>query len=116
MDGVEPFTQKAVLPGVRSTPTSGRHSNRRSASTISHTNGQIQIPDGLFGAMTIGEMPIPEYLQDRRGTRRSTRPSTWCSTTPARSASTLNGKSFPATEAYTLRLGEVMMVHYYTRA
>lgn len=111
MDGVEPFTQKAVLPGETYTyewtalePAVGIYH--------SHTNGQIQIPDGLFGAMTIGEMPIPEYLKDK-GYEKVDKTVDMVLNDAGTIGLSLNGKSFPATEAYTLRLGEVMMVHYY---
>lgn len=111
MDGVEPYTQKAIFPGETFTyefealePAVGIYH--------SHTNGQIQIPDGLFGAMTIGEMPIPEYLKDK-GYTKIDKTVNMVLNDAGTIGLSLNGKSFPATEGYTLRQGEVMMVHYY---
>ena len=111
MDGVEPYTQKAIFPGETFTyewealePAVGIYH--------SHTNGQIQIPDGLFGAMTIGEMPIPEYLKDKGYTKIDQTVNMVLNDAGTIGLS-LNGKSFPATEAYSMRQGEVMMVHYY---
>ncbi len=111
MDGVEPFTQHVIEPGGTFTyefealePAVGIYH--------SHTNGQTQIPNGLFGAFTIGEMPIPEYLEDK-GYTEIAKTVNMVLNDAGTIGLSLNGKSFPATEPYTLRLGEVMMVHYY---
>ena len=110
MDGVDPFTQPAVPPGESYVyefealePAVGIYH--------SHHNAQEQIPDGLFGAFLIGEMPIPEYLKDKGYTKVDKTVNMVLNDAGVIGLS-LNGKSFPATEPYTLRKGEVMMVHY----
>ena len=110
MDGVDPFTQPAVPPGESFVyefealePAVGIYH--------SHHNAQEQIPNGLFGAFTIGEMPIPEYLQDKGYTKVDKKVNMVLNDAGTIGLS-LNGKSFPATEPYTLRIGEVMQVNY----
>jgi manganese oxidase len=110
MDGVDPYTQPAVPPGESFVyefealePAVGIYH--------SHHNAQEQIPKGLFGAFTIGEMPIPEYLQDKGYTKVDKKVNMVLNDAGTIGLS-LNGKSFPATEPYTLRIGEVMQVNY----
>jgi FtsP/CotA-like multicopper oxidase with cupredoxin domain len=111
MDGVEPYTQHVIQPGAEYVyeftalePAVGIYH--------SHTNGQEQIPDGLFGAFTIGEMPIPDYLKEK-GYTKVDKTVNMVLNDAGTIGLSLNGKSFPATEPYTLRLGEVMKVNYY---
>ena len=110
MDGVDPYTQPAVKPGetfiyefTTLEPAVGIYH--------SHHNAQEQIPDGLFGAFLIGEMPIPDYLKEKGYTKVDKTVNMVLNDAGVIGLS-LNGKSFPATEPYTLRKGEVMMVHY----
>ena len=65
MDGVDPYTQPPIKPGesftyefVAEGPAVGIYH--------SHHNAQTQVPNGLFGAFLIDEMPIPQVL-DRQG-------------------------------------------------
>ena len=58
MDGVAPYTQPAIEAGrdlhVRV------HAPKPAVGIYhSHHNGQVQVPNGMFGAFPIGEMPIP---------------------------------------------------------
>ncbi|MEK7422343.1 MAG: multicopper oxidase domain-containing protein [Actinomycetota bacterium] len=110
MDGVDPYTQPVVVPGGTFVyefealePAVGIYH--------SHHNAQEQIPNGLFGAFTIGEMPIPEYLKDKGYTKVDKKVNMVLNDAGTIGLS-LNGKSFPATEPYTLRVGEVMQVTY----
>ncbi len=111
MDGVNPYTQEVVPPGGTFVyefdalePAVGIYH--------SHHHADVQIPNGLFGAFTIGEMPIPEYLRERGYTQVDKHVNMVLNDAGTIGLS-LNGKSFPATEAYTLRAGEVMLVNYY---
>jgi FtsP/CotA-like multicopper oxidase with cupredoxin domain len=65
----------------------------------------------MFGAFTIGEMPIPESLQAKGFTQVDKRVNMVVNDAGTIGLS-LNGKSFPATEAYTLKVGQVMQVNY----
>ena len=110
MDGVDPYTERPTIPGgehiyefVAKGPAVGIYH--------SHHNAQEQIPDGMFGAFTIDYMPIPQKLIDKGYTKVDKRVNMVLNDAGAIGLS-LNGKSFPATEPYTLRVGEVMEVNY----
>jgi FtsP/CotA-like multicopper oxidase with cupredoxin domain len=72
---------------------------------------EIQIPDGLFGAFLVGQMPIPEALRDK-GFTQIDQEITMVLNDAGAIGMSLNGKSFPATQPYTMAVGEVLMVHY----
>jgi manganese oxidase len=110
MDGVDPYTQKPIEPGATFTyefttvePAVGIYH--------SHHDAQVQIPDGMFGAFMVGEMPIPQSLVEK-GYTKVDKEVTMVLNDSGVIGLSLNGKSFPATDPYTLRLGQVMMVHY----
>ena len=110
MDGVDPYTQPVVVPGddfvyefvAQEIQVGIYHS---------HHDAQVQIPDGLFGAFTVGDMPIPEYLKDK-GYTKVDRTENMVLNDAGVIGLSLNGKAFPATEPYVLRKGEVMKVNY----
>ena len=110
MDGVDPYNQKAVEPGETFVyefealePAVGIYH--------SHHNAQAQVPNGMFGGFFIGEMPIPDYLKEK-GYTQVDKKVTMVLNDAGTIGLSLNGKSFPATEPYTLRKGEVMEVTY----
>ena len=109
-DGVDPYTERPTPPGgehvyewVAQGPAVGIYH--------SHHNAQEQIPDGMFGAFTIDEMPIPQKLIDKGYTQVDKKVNMVLNDAGVIGLS-LNGKSFPATEPYTLKVGEVMLVNY----
>jgi FtsP/CotA-like multicopper oxidase with cupredoxin domain len=111
MDGVDPYTQDPVQPGQSFTyeftakgPAVGIYH--------SHHDAQAQVPNGLFGAFLIDEMPLPAVLADKGYTTVDKHVNMVLNDAGTIGLS-LNGKSFPATEAYTLRVGEVMEVNYF---
>ncbi len=111
MDGVDPYTQDAVKPGETFTyefdaiePAVGMYH--------SHHNAQTQVPNGLAGAFLIGEMPVPEKLA-AQGFDKITQRVNMVLNDAGTIGLSLNGKSFPATEAYTMKVGDVMEVNYY---
>jgi FtsP/CotA-like multicopper oxidase with cupredoxin domain len=110
MDGVDPYNQKAVEPGETFVyefealePAVGIYH--------SHHNAQAQVPNGMFGGLFIGEMPIPDYLKEK-GYTQVDKKVTMVLNDAGTIGLSLNGKSFPATEPYTLRKGQVMEVTY----
>ena len=110
MDGVDPYTQPPIEPGQSFTyeftadgPAVGIYH--------SHHNAQLQVPNGLFGAFLIDEMPIPQKLIDKGFTQVDKHVNMVVNDAGTIGLS-LNGKSFPATEPYTLRVGQVMQVNY----
>ena len=111
MDGVPPYTQAPIKPGTTFTyefearePAVGMYH--------SHHDAQIQVPNGMAGAFLIGEMPIPQKLIDQ-GITQIDKQVTMVLNDSGTIGLSLNGKSFPATEPYTLRVGETMLVHYF---
>jgi FtsP/CotA-like multicopper oxidase with cupredoxin domain len=112
MDGVDPYTESPTVPGgehiydfVAKGPAVGIYH--------SHHNAQEQIPDGMFGAFTIDEMPIPQKLIDKGYDPANVSKTVNMVLNDAGVIGlSLNGKSFPATEPYTLRVGDIMIVNY----
>lgn len=112
MDGVDPYTEAPTIPGgehvytwIAKGPAVGIYH--------SHHNAEQQIPDGMFGAFTIDEMPIPEVLQEKGYTAdKITERVNMVLNDAGVIGLSLNGKSFPATEPYTIRVGEILEVNY----
>jgi FtsP/CotA-like multicopper oxidase with cupredoxin domain len=110
MDGVDPYTQPAIEPGKSFTyeftaqgPAVGIYH--------SHHDAQTQVPNGLFGAFLIDEMPIPQKMIDK-GYAQIDKHVNMVLNDAGTIGLSLNGKSFPATEPYTLKVGQVMEVNY----
>src|SRR5690606_6029299 len=114
-DGVAPYTQELIRPGETYTyeftviePMIGMYH--------AHAHSQISVPNGMFGAFTVGELALP------RGRAVSGIP------IPADLevglelpmvlndagviGYSLNGKSFPATDPIVMEEGEWMLMHY----
>lgn len=110
MDGVNPYTQGVVTPGSTFVyefealePAVGIYHP--------HHDAQVQIPDGMFGAFMVGTMPIPDAMI-AKGFTKVDQEITMVLNDAGAIGLSLNGKSFPATQPYSMRVGEVMMVHY----
>ncbi|MEY2552808.1 MAG: hypothetical protein QOC57_668 [Ilumatobacteraceae bacterium] len=110
MDGVDPYTQPPIPPDgsftyefVAKGPAVGIYH--------SHHDAQVQVPNGMFGAFTIDEMPIPQVLQDK-GYAQVDKKVNMVLNDAGTIGLSLNGKSFPATEPTTLRVGQVLEVNY----
>ena len=116
MDGVDPYTQKATKPGEKFTyeftalePAVGMYH--------SHHNGQVQIPNGLAGALIIGDykaMTIKAAGSKLEDANNKIEQEVVMVLNDAGTIGlSLNGKSFPATAPYAMKVGETMLVHYY---
>jgi len=110
MDGVDPYTQPPITPGqsftyefVAKGPAVGIYH--------SHHDAQVQVPNGLFGAFTIGDMPIPQELIDK-GYTQVDKSMNMVLNDAGTIGLSLNGKSFPGTEPTTLGVGQVLEVNY----
>jgi manganese oxidase len=110
MDGVDPYTQPPIPPGesftyefVAKGPAVGIYH--------SHHDAQVQVPNGMFGAFTIDEMPIQQVLKDMGYTQVDKKVNMVLNDAGTIGLS-LNGKSFPATEPVTVRVGQVLEVNY----
>jgi FtsP/CotA-like multicopper oxidase with cupredoxin domain len=105
MDGTTVVTQDAVKSGedftyewtVQSTPAVGMYH--------SHHNAVEQVPDGLAGAILVGEMPVPAGVT-------VTQEQTMMLDDSGVISYALNGKSFPATAPIVAAQGEWIEVHY----
>lgn len=115
-DGVDPYTQKAITPGSSFTyeftalePSVGMYH--------SHHNAQVQVPNGLAGALLIDDWKsiamraAGNRVQDADGKAESE--VVMVLNDSGTIGLSLNGKSFPATTPYTLKVNESMVVHYY---
>jgi FtsP/CotA-like multicopper oxidase with cupredoxin domain len=110
MDGVPPYTQDAIAPGTEYTY---EFEAIEPAVGIYHSHsGADQVLDGLFGAFMIGEMVIPDELVEQ-GIDRVDQEVNMVLNDAGVIGLTLNGKGFPATQAYSAKVGDVMMVHYF---
>lgn len=113
LDGVDPFTQPAQRPGetmvyewTAAEPAVGQYH--------SHHNAQMQIPDGMTGQLIIGDyMNLPAETMQKIGATKIVREEIMTLNDSGVIGLALNGKAFPATEPYTLNLGESMVVHYF---
>jgi FtsP/CotA-like multicopper oxidase with cupredoxin domain len=111
MDGVPPFTQRAVMPGETFTY---EFEALEPAVGIYHShNGADQVLDGLFGAFTIGEMPTPPELLEQDFAAVPDQTISMVLNDAGVIGLSLNGKSFPATQAYTGKVGDTVMVNYF---
>jgi manganese oxidase len=116
MDGVAPLTQPLIPPGESFTYTFDAVGPAVSM-FHAHHHAQVQVPNGLFGTIIIGETPTP------RG-RTIGGIEVPADLVPASEIPmvlndagvigfSLNGKSFPATEPLTVGLDQWFVVHYY---
>ena len=116
MDGVDPLTQKPILPGES---FSYEFTAREPAVGMyhSHHNAQVQIPNGLAGAIIIGDWKsmamkaAGNRIKDANG--KAEQEVFMVLNDAGTIGLALNGKSFPATTPYVMKLGESMVVHYY---
>jgi FtsP/CotA-like multicopper oxidase with cupredoxin domain len=107
MDGVPPYTQDPIKPGDTFTyeftaqePAVGMYH--------SHHDAQIQVPNGMAGTFLIGTMPVPDALAGANVVQTINMVLNDAGTIGL----SLNGKSFPATEPYTVKVGESIIVNY----
>jgi FtsP/CotA-like multicopper oxidase with cupredoxin domain len=111
MDGVPFITQPPIKPGETFTyeftalePAVGIYH--------SHHDAQTQVPNGMFGAFTIGDPEIPDVRREM-GYTSIDKTVNMVLNDAGTIGLSLNGKSFPATEPYTLKVGQTMLVNYF---
>lgn len=116
IDGVDPYTQKPILTGET-------FSYEFTALEVSvgmyhsHHNAQVQVPNGLAGALIIGDWK--DLAMTAAGTKvadtdgKAEQEVMMVLNDAGTIGLSLNGKSFPATAPYSLTVGETMVVHYF---
>ena len=105
-DGVSGVTQEPIAPGggvyeyefVATVPSLGMYH--------SHTQSLTQVPDGLAGAIIAGD------YAEATGQEGVTQEIVMVTNDAGAIGMSLNGKSFPATQPYTAKQGDRIMVHY----
>jgi len=116
MDGVDPYTQKPILTGE----TFSYEFTALEASVgmyHSHHDAQVQVPNGLAGALIIGDWK--NLAMTAAGTKvndtdgEAEQEEMMVLNDAGTIGLSLNGKSFPATAPYSLKVGETMVVHYF---
>jgi len=116
MDGVAPLTQPLIEPGDSFTYTFVAVGPAVSM-YHAHHHGQVQVPNGLFGTIIIGETPLPvgqiiggiEVPKDLEVVTEIP----MVLNDAGVIGYSLNGKSFPATEPLVVGLDDWFVVHYY---
>ncbi|MEU8250447.1 copper oxidase [Nonomuraea sp. NPDC048916] len=103
-DGVTNITQDPVPPGATYT-YSFIASRQMVAWYHSHHDGTKQVTNGLFGALIIGDLPLPEGVKVSQEIPFELQDA-------GTIGMTINGKSFPATQQIRARRGEWIEVHY----
>jgi uncharacterized cupredoxin-like copper-binding protein len=116
-DGVAPLTQDLILPG-ETMDYEFTADSPRVAMYHPHAHGYLLIPDGMWGAIIIGDEELVP-----RGTTVSgvdipadltlAKNDIMVLNDAGSIGLSLNGKSFPATEGYEMKQGEWAMFHYY---
>lgn len=105
-DGVPDVTQDAIKPGAdytyefvtQSTPAVGMYH--------SHHMAETQVPNGLAGAIFVGEVPLPNGIVPNQRI-------TQVLNDAGNIGLAINGKSFPATQAYVASKGDWIEVTYF---
>lgn len=119
MDGVAPLTQELIAPGETFTY---RFTAQKIAVAMyhAHVHGQMSVPNGMLGMLYIGDMPVPDIATIRNAVSDQSVPDdvtideefSMVLNDAGTIGFALNGKSFPATAAYTGKVGDWKMVHY----
>jgi FtsP/CotA-like multicopper oxidase with cupredoxin domain len=117
MDGVDPYTQEPVKPGDSFTysftalePAVGMYH--------SHHDAQVQVPNGLAGAFIIGDwkqlsLAAVKNMKNPPSITSIDQEVEMMLNDSGTIGLSLNGKSFPATQAYAMKVGQTMMVQYF---
>jgi manganese oxidase len=115
-DGVAPLTQDLIEPG--STYTYSFTTDEQAVAMYHpHAHGHMLLPDGMFGAILVGDVRLPRG--QTVGLEQIPADLTVAQEIPmvlndaGVIGYSLNGKSFPATAPYTAAVGDWLLIHYY---
>ncbi len=116
MDGVAPLTQPLIESGDTFVY---EFTTREPAIAMyhAHHHGQMQVPNGLFGTFMVGEveMPLGQTISgvEIPSNLDVSQEIPMVLNDAGVIGLSLNGKSFPATQPYTGKVGDWVVVHYY---
>ena len=116
MDGVAPLTQPLIESG-QSFTYEFLAEGPAVAMYHAHHHAQLQVPNGLFGTIIIGDLPLPTGrviggIEVPPNVRITTEIPMVLNDAGVIGYS-LNGKSFPATEPLVVSQGDWFVVHYF---
>jgi FtsP/CotA-like multicopper oxidase with cupredoxin domain len=116
MDGVAPLTQPLIEPG-QSFTYEFEAVGPAVAMYHAHHHAQLQVPNGLFGTLIIGDLPLPVGrkiggIEVPADLEVATELPMVVNDAGVIGYS-LNGKSFPATAPLVVQQGDWFVVHYY---
>jgi manganese oxidase len=115
-DGVAPLTQDLIEPGDSFT-YEFTTDEPAVAMYHPHAHGHLLLPDGMFGGVIVGDLPMPTgttvgYEQIPAQVDISQRIPMVLNDSGVIGL-TLNGKSFPATQPYTAKVGDWVLIDYF---
>jgi uncharacterized cupredoxin-like copper-binding protein len=115
-DGVAPLTQDLVEPGTSFT-YEFRTDEQAVAMYHPHAHGHTLLPNGMFGAILVGDLRLPlgqtVGLEQVPADLQISQEIPIVLNDSGVIGYSLNCNSFPATEPYTGRVGDWILVHYY---
>ncbi len=115
-DGVAPLTQDLIEPGTSFTYTFTTD-EQAVAMYHPHAHGHMLLPDGMFGAILVGDVRLPRGetvgLEQIPTDLQVSQEIPMVLNDAGVIGLSLNGKSFPATQPYTTKVGDWILIHYY---
>jgi FtsP/CotA-like multicopper oxidase with cupredoxin domain len=115
-DGVAPLTQDLIEPGDTFTY---KFTTDEPAVAMyhPHAHGHLLLPDGMFGGVLVGDLPLPTGTtvgyDEIPGQLDIAQEIPMVLNDSGVIGLSLNGKSFPATQAYTAEVGDWVLIHYF---
>jgi FtsP/CotA-like multicopper oxidase with cupredoxin domain len=115
-DGVAPLTQPLIEPGTSFT-YSFTTDEQAVAMYHPHAHGHMLLPDGMFGVLLVGDVRLPlgqtVGLEQVPADLEISQEIPMVLNDAGVIGYSLNGKSFPATQPYTAKVGDWILVHYF---